>query len=248
MISSNGRLIKRLAVFDFDHTICEYNTDIVVRDLLDKELLTPEIRSIVRTCGWIPYMQKILRMLHQQGCKPAEIVSAIRGIPEVPGIKMCIEEMARSNFQIIIISDSNSEFIRIWNEFNDISRFIHTTFTNPAKFNSNGLLEVHPFHHQTECSLSSKNLCKGQILDDFIRSQYDQASTEYEKIFYIGDGKNDVCPMLRLNENGFACPREGYICCEELASAISKRPERYEAKILKWNSGTHLVDLIWREL
>lgn len=195
-------------------------------------------------------MQKILRMLHQQGIKPADIISAIRGIPEVPGIKTCIEEMAtKANFHIIIISDSNSEFIKIWNEYNDISRFIHTTFTNPAKFNSNGLLEVHPFHHQTDCQAgSSKNLCKGKILDDFISTQYDEANIEYEKIFYIGDGKNDVCPMLRLNENGYACPREGYVCCEELEKAIRNRPERYEAKILKWKSGSHLVDLVWREL
>lgn len=248
MLSSNGKIIKRLAVFDFDHTICEYNTDVVVRDLLDKMLITAEIRSIIRTCGWIPYMQRIFRLLHQQKVMPADICSAIRGIPEVPGIKSCIKEMAESNFHIIIISDSNSEFIKTWNNYNDIGQFIHTTFTNPAKFSKNGLLEIHPYHNQTECQLSSRNLCKGKILDNFLDKQYDEANIEYEKVFYIGDGKNDVCPMLRLKKNGYACPREGFNCYTELTTAINIRSEEYTAKILKWNTGNHLYDMILNEL
>lgn len=248
MISSRGRILRRLAVFDFDHTISEYNTDIVVRDLLDQSLITPDLKSIVRSCGWIPFMQRVFRLLHQNGFTPSDIISAIRGIPEVPGIKSCIAELAANNFHIIIISDSNSEFIRTWNEFNDIEKYIHTTFTNPAKFNNNGSLEVHPFHHQTECSISSRNLCKGKILEDFLEKQFNEANTEYEKVFYIGDGKNDVCPMLRLTDNGYACPRDGYSCFDELNSAISKRSEPYDAKIMKWRNGDHLMSLIRSEL
>ncbi|XP_065079133.1 pyridoxal phosphate phosphatase PHOSPHO2 [Ochlerotatus camptorhynchus] len=248
MISSKGCILRRLAVFDFDHTISEYNTDIVVRDLLDQSLISPEIKSIVRSCGWIPFMQRIFRLLNQNGFTPSDIKSAIRAIPEVPGLKSCIKEMAANNFHIIIISDSNSEFIKAWNDFNDIEKYIHTTFTNPAKFNSNGLLEVHSFHNQTECSLSSKNLCKGKILEDFLEKQFNEANTEYDKVFYIGDGKNDVCPMLRLTENGYACPRDGYSCYDELNAAIAKRSEKYDAKILRWRNGSHLANLIWREL
>ncbi|XP_062565614.1 pyridoxal phosphate phosphatase PHOSPHO2-like [Armigeres subalbatus] len=248
MISIRGHILKQLAVFDFDHTISEYNTDLVARDLLDQNLITPEIRSIVRSCGWIPFMQRVFRLLHQSGVTPGDIKSAIRGIPEVSGIKSCIAELAANNFHIIIISDSNTEFIKVWNEFNGIEKYIHTTFTNPAKFNNNGLLEVHPFHHQTECNISSKNLCKGKILDDFIYKQLNEANTEYEKVFYIGDGKNDVCPMLRLTDNGYACPRDGYSCFDELNTAISKRSDSYNAKIMKWMNGSHLANLIFKEL
>ncbi|XP_058821211.1 pyridoxal phosphate phosphatase PHOSPHO2-like isoform X2 [Topomyia yanbarensis] len=245
---SNGRILRRLAVFDFDHTICELNTDVVVRDLLDQSLITPEIKSIVRSCGWIPYMQRIFRLLHQSGICKLDILSAIRSIPEVAGMKTCIAEMAKNNFHIIIVSDSNSEFIKVWSDFNEIGQYIHTTFTNPAKFNGNGALEVHPFHHQTECSLSSRNLCKGKIVDDFLDNQSVVANTEYEQIFYIGDGRNDVCPMLRLKDNGFACPREGYACYDALSNAIKQRSTSYEAKILKWTNGFHLMSLIWKEL
>ncbi|XP_055639259.1 pyridoxal phosphate phosphatase PHOSPHO2-like isoform X2 [Toxorhynchites rutilus septentrionalis] len=248
MISPDGHLLKNLAVFDFDHTICEYNTDIVVRNLLDQRLITPEIRNILKTCGWIPYMQRILRMLYLSGVSASDIVTAIRSIPEVPGMKSCIEMLATNNFHVIIISDSNSEFIKIWNDFNDIGRYIHSTFTNPAKFNSNGLLEVHPFHHQKECTLSSRNLCKGKILEHFLNKQYNETNIEYEKIFYIGDGKNDVCPMLCLKENGYACPREGYRCYDELVNVIIERSITFDAKILKWNTGSHLECLVRREL
>ncbi|XP_055539821.1 pyridoxal phosphate phosphatase PHOSPHO2 [Wyeomyia smithii] len=237
---------KRLAVFDFDHTISEHNTDIVVRDLLKPELITAEIKDVLHS-GWIPYMQRIFGLLYQNGFRRTDILSAIEAIPEVEGIKYCIRELARSGFHVIIISDSNSEFIETWNNFNSIDHFIHTVFTNPANFNSEGLLEVRPFHYQTKCNLSSRNLCKGMIMENFLSSQSDKADTEYEKIFYIGDGKNDVCPMLRLKENGFACPREGYACCDALQSAINKGGGNYAAQILKWSTGKQLLSLIREE-
>ncbi|XP_058455277.1 pyridoxal phosphate phosphatase PHOSPHO2 [Malaya genurostris] len=244
---SDGRIQRRLAIFDFDHTICEHNTDIVVRDLLEQNLITSEIKSIIRSCGWVPYMQRIFRLLYQSGFNKADILSAIHNIPEVPGIKTCIEEMSKNNFHIVIVSDSNSEFISAWNSFNGISQYIHTVFTNPAKFNGNGALDLHPYHHQTECNLSAWNLCKGKIVDDFLNKQYVASNTVYEKIFYIGDGKNDVCPMLRLNENGYACPRDGYTCFDALSTIIKQQSDRYKAKILKWRDGFHLKSLIWDE-
>ncbi|XP_053697922.1 pyridoxal phosphate phosphatase PHOSPHO2-like [Sabethes cyaneus] len=244
---SSKRILKRLAIFDFDHTICEYNTDIVVRDLLKPDLITSDIKS-VRSCGWIRYMQRIFELLHKNGYSKIDIQNAIQNIPEVKGIKQCIEELAKNNFHIIIISDSNSEFIETWNSFNNIGSSIHTVFTNPASYNSEGMLQVRPYHYQTKCDLSSRNLCKGLIMENFLSNQYDSADTEYDKIFYIGDGKNDVCPMLRLKENGYACPREGYACCDALNSAINQRRETYKAKILKWNTGTQLMSLITKEL
>ncbi|XP_055606732.1 pyridoxal phosphate phosphatase PHOSPHO2-like isoform X2 [Uranotaenia lowii] len=247
-MSTNEYSLKNLAAFDFDHTICEHNTDIIVRNLLDQSLITPEIKGILRSSGWIPYMQRIFRILHLHKFTATDISSAIKSIPEVQGIKKCIENLANNNFHIIIISDSNSEFIKTWNDFNGISDYIHTIFTNPANFNKDGLLELFPYHHQTECSLSSKNLCKGKILENFLNKQYSEAQIKYDKIFYIGDGKNDVCPMLRLKENGFACPRDGYSCSEELNNAISKLPDKYEGKIINWSTGSQLFNDICKEL
>ena len=34
-----------------------------------------------------------------------------------------------------------------------------------------GKLRVQPFTHQTECTLSRPNMCKGQILEDYISSR-----------------------------------------------------------------------------
>uniref|UniRef100_A0A182LUE7 Pyridoxal phosphate phosphatase phospho2 n=1 Tax=Anopheles culicifacies TaxID=139723 RepID=A0A182LUE7_9DIPT len=248
MFSSSGRILKRLAVLDFDHTVCEHNTDIVVRDLLGPGGVPPDVQSILRSCGWIPYMQRIFRLLHQNGFKPMDIVSAIRGIPEVPGMKSCIANLVRHGFDVIIISDSNSEFIRVWNDYNDIGPYVHTVFTNPARFDSSGLLELRPYHFQTECTLSSKNLCKGKILTEFLRRQHDERQIEYEKVFYAGDGKNDVCPMLRLGSNGYACARRGYSCHDALQAAIGKLEHPYIAKVLQWTDGHELNDLIWTEL
>jgi hypothetical protein len=108
--------------------------------------------------------------------------------------------------------------------------------TNPAQFNSNGLLElrrrVDPNGPQHSCKVGcSPNMCKGARASFFLlpplvrtplcrrglrtekktRSFFRSAGEEleafmqrhggwdqFDKVVYIGDGGNDLCPILRL--------------------------------------------------
>ena len=54
--------------------------------------------------------------------------------------------------------------------------------------------------------MSTKNLCKGQILEDYIAS----SEKKFSLVCYVGDGKNDFCPSLRLSANDLVCVREGF--------------------------------------
>ena len=46
---------------------------------------------------------------------------------------------------------------------------------------------------QETCTLSTKNLCKGQIMEDYVQS----CGKRFSFICYVGDGGNDFCPSLR---------------------------------------------------
>ena len=238
-------MTKRLAAFDFDHTISELNTDLVVRDLVSAGYISDRIKEIYKTYGWTMYMREIFKLLHEKRIKKENIEDAIKGIPEVEGIKNCIKFLAENNFDIIIISDSNSEFIRIWNEHNEITEYIHSVFTNKAHFDDKGRLHIAPFGHQTECKLSAINICKGKVLQKFIENQTDVA---YDKVFYIGDGKNDVCPILRLPENSYGCAREGYSCIKELNKMTVQNPKCLKAKLYIWKNGIDLQTFIENEI
>ena len=58
-------------------------------------------------------------------------------------------------------------------------------------------------------------MCKGNIVEDYIKERKEQGVV-YDFIAYSGDGKNDLCPTLRLSENDLAFPRCGF-CSEGFA-------------------------------
>ena len=86
-------------------------------------------------------------------------------------------------------------------------------FTNPARFDENGRLCIEYYHEQNECQLSAKNLCKGHVLEDYIQQRINENNNDnhyYNRLHYVGDGSNDLCPSLRLSSNDFVYPRSGY--------------------------------------
>ena len=149
-MTENKRIVKNLAVFDFDHTVVEANTDIVIRDLLDQDLISDEVKALHKKSGWIAHMQSIFHLLIQNNIRKEQIRTAIIGIPEVQGVKALIRALKEKNFDVIMISDSNSEFIGAWNYYNKLDKLVDHVYTNPARFNANGLLEIHPYHVQVE--------------------------------------------------------------------------------------------------
>lgn len=233
---------KYLAVFDYDHTVVDDNTDLVARALINPGLIPDTVRELHKSSGWIEYMQEIFKLLHKHAITRQEILDGIRTIKETPGMTECFKKLSENQFEIIIISDSNSVFIDTWNQ-GRLSEYISKVFTNPARFDENELLCIRPYHHQTYCTLSSENLCKGQIMEDFIAERKDQGIT-YNSIYYIGDGRNDICPMLRLGENDFACPRVGYSCEREIENVARRVQKELKAEMYRWNTGEDLLEYI----
>lgn len=233
---------KYLAVFDYDHTIVDKNTDLVARDLIDASLIPDSVKNLYKSSGWIPYMQEIFNLLHVNNVSRPEVERAIRDIPETPGMIKCFQQLRQNRFEVIIISDSNSVFIDTWNK-GRITDCLSEIFTNPARFDTDGKLCISGYMHQTECSLSSENLCKGQIMEDFIAKRKDEG-VNYNSVFYVGDGRNDICPMLRLGENDFACPRVGYSCEREIEHVARKVEKEINFEIYRWNNGEDLLDFM----
>ena len=74
---------------------------------------------------------------------------------------------------------------------------------------ASGMLSIEPFTWQDHCKLSTANICKGDILDKYIKRRSED-SVEFTVVAYAGDGHNDLCAMARLGENSLLFPRKGY--------------------------------------
>ncbi|KAK7791096.1 hypothetical protein R5R35_000515 [Gryllus longicercus] len=229
---------KRLLVaFDFDHTIVDDNTDIVVREMLPKEKISSEISDLYSSDGWTVYMGKIFELLHQNGITREEIQTTIRDIPITPGFDNLLKFLLDKDCETIVISDSNSEFIKEWLKGASLEHTIRSVFTNPAKYDSEGCLHIDMYHVQDWCQLSTKNLCKGYILENYVNNRKEEG-IDFARTVYIGDGKNDLCPCLKLSANDFAFPRKGYA----LMKYIYEHPVK--AAIHPWNTGEDIIGVI----
>ena len=83
-----------------------------------------------------------------------EILSLMAGLELTPNmselIRRSVEELGAT---VIIISDSNTEFIEHILKERNLRQLVDKVFTNPANWNSEGKLFIKPYHHQVNTRL-----------------------------------------------------------------------------------------------
>lgn len=241
---------KNLAVFDFDHTIIEGNSDVEITRLLYKRYIPQDVKNLHKSDGWTAFMQAIFKLLHQQGVFESSIKNLIASLPAVPGMPELIKTLKEDfNSDVIVISDSNSYFIKSWIEANNLEDCILKIFTNPANF-EHDILKIQMYHFQDTCKLSTKNLCKGQIMEEFVKEQ-SQNQYLYDQIFYFGDGMNDFCPILRLKESDIAFVRKNYKCEDLVKKAVGGQYKDEDgvsrvvyANVFIWENAFEIIEYI----
>ena len=234
---------KFLIAFDFDHTIIAANSDVYVCKLAPEGIIPQDIKDLYSKHGWTHYMSAIFSYLHENGTVPDDMLRCMREIDLIEGMKLLFNFLIDNNFDIIIISDSNSVFIDCILISTGLDKLVQKVYTNPAKFDDDGRLMLHCYHMQDWCDLSTVNLCKGHILKAHIEEQK-QRDVEYDVVCYVGDGSNDVCPCLTLRSCDVAFPRVGY----KLVGELDSRCDKVMAKVIPWQCGSDIVAALQTEV
>ena len=227
---------KILVAFDFDHTLIDENSDLYVRKLAPNGIIPEEIKAKYSHNGWTEFMGAIFAYLHENGTSKDDMMNCMKEIPFVKDIDSLLKYLHQDIFDVVIISDSNSWFIEVILEAAGFKDTFTAVYTNPAKFDSKGCLNIEYYHTQDWCDLSTVNLCKGHILEEHIK-QAKKNGTEYSVVAYVGDGTNDLCPSLRLRPCDLVFPRKGYT----LLKKILKLPEgQLVGKVVPWDTGLEI--------
>lgn len=226
-----------LVAFDFDHTVVDDNTDAVARNLLPKDALISAEEVYKETDSWTLYMREIFKCLYEMNVSKQELVSAIQNIKPINDMDNLIKRLNKDRYEGIIISDSNSVFISEWLKFNNLDNFFRKIITNPAWFDDSGLLNIEFYEHQNHCDISEPNLCKGHALENYI-SERKTDNVEFCSVAYIGDGRNDFCPTLRLCENDFVFPRLDYALHKKIRES---EDSVVKAKVFPWSDGSDII-------
>jgi len=220
-----------LAVFDFDHTIVNDNSDIIARDIINPISLIPNSKDYPN--NWTQYMQQVFNTIQSIKIPAEQIIDVVSSIRPIEGIPKLMRAMYNNKIDIIVASDSNSLFINKWLKRNKLLNTVSCVYTNPAKI-EDGLIKINPYAIQTTCDRCTINMCKGTIMEKHIL----KTNKKYNKILYFGDGKNDLCPVLRLTQNDIAFPRIGYVLENLLKSHIT------QSKVIPWHTGENIYEYL----
>ena len=240
---------KILVAFDFDHTVIDDNGDLYVSNLCPDGKIPQNIKDKFSLKGWTDYMGAIFKYLHGNGVTEADLKSCIEEIPLTEGMDELFKYLAAEHFEVIVISDSNSTFIKYSVDKHNLGNTVNVNaiYTNPATYDETGCLKIDWFHRQDWCDLSTENLCKGHILDSHIAKRKEE-NIVYDYIVYVGDGTNDLCPALRLRERDYICPRKDFRLWKKLKKLGLLNGEtcdlELKATILEWETAAPVLELI----
>uniref|UniRef100_A0AAY4E3C1 Phosphatase n=1 Tax=Denticeps clupeoides TaxID=299321 RepID=A0AAY4E3C1_9TELE len=233
--------MKTLVVFDFDHTLVDDNSDTwVVRSTPDKRL--PDwLTSSYENGRWTEYMGRVLAYIGDQAIGPDSLREVMETIPFTDGMVELLTFIAehKRDLDCIIISDSNSMFIEWILGAAGVQAAVDEVFTNPASIDGRGYMVVRCCHSH-DCSRCPVNLCKKKALQDFTDSQGERG-VRYQRRCYVGDGRNDLCPVECLSEDDVAMPRKGYALERLLSKVAAEDGASFRPRVVGWTSGKEII-------
>ncbi|KAF3686939.1 putative phosphatase phospho2 [Channa argus] len=234
--------MKLLMVFDFDHTVVDDNSDTWVVRCLPDQKLPDSVKTSYRKGHWTEFMGKVMNYIGEQEVSPDRIRNVMETIPFTAGMTDLLTFILenKSTVDCIVISDSNTMFIDWILHAAGLHRAVDHIFTNPAKFNELGYMEVRCYHSH-DCSRCPINLCKKKVLELYLSEKSDEG-VEYERVFYVGDGGNDLCPTSCLRGHDVVMPRKGYTL-ERLLAKLDDQEDgaSLSARVIVWSSGSEIL-------
>ena len=131
---------KCLVAFDFDCTVVDENTDVVVQSIPGFPALDFEFDASKRAAGWTSFMQMVFSYHHSNSVGEKDFCRRLDTIPFAPGMLDLVTRLsAIDNVEMIIVSDANSFFIDHILDKNGLNEAFSEVATNPAKFDESGM-------------------------------------------------------------------------------------------------------------
>jgi pyridoxal phosphate phosphatase PHOSPHO2 len=186
----------KLAAFDFDHTLIDDNSDVVVWKAIHPEL-EPQVRTWSRAKRqWTEMMGAIMEELQSAGFQRDAIDRALSQCAFPDESKAILKHLKACGWTVVIISNANMHFIESILDSHGCRQYVDAIYSNPTHWDDRGVLRIQWFHSGHSCQQPCpQNMCKGMILDKVI------ADLQPEVILYSGDGENDFCSVLHLRHS-----------------------------------------------
>ncbi|XP_024140643.1 probable phosphatase phospho1 isoform X1 [Oryzias melastigma] len=237
-----------LILFDFDETIIGENSDHTAVRTLPDQRLPAWLTDSYREGQYNEHTQKILAYMADQGVSKETIHAAVEKIPPAPGVLELFQFLRsrRHDFELVVVSDANTYFIETWLQHAGVRDLFRKIFTNPGSFDDSGRLVLLPFHSHS-CPRCPDNMCKQTILREYRACrEKERGGMPFQRVFYVGDGANDVCPTQALGPLDTAFARRDFPMHKLL---LEMQPSaKFKANMVPWVTGEDIVDCLRKVL
>jgi pyridoxal phosphate phosphatase PHOSPHO2 len=236
---------RALIVLDFDWTVINSNSDTDVVEAFATNI--DECRARLKEAGsaraWTNGMNTEMGMLHGKGTTVQEIEEYLMSIKIERELSDAIKLASASGAIIHILSDANTWFIDVILRANGLSGTIARVCSNPVEF-ERGRVRILPFHtspHPDPESTSPPNLCKGRVMEEWLREL--QSEFKLSTVIYAGDGSGDFEGAMRVPQGGFILARKDWSLHKSLAGAADKG-QGPQAETCTWETQVQLAAMI----
>jgi phosphoethanolamine/phosphocholine phosphatase len=233
-----------VVVFDFDKTIIDVDSDNWVVDGLGA---TELFDRLLPTMPWNTLIDTVMGELHAQGKTLHDVAEVLRAAPIDPHVVAAIKAAYSLGCDLRVLSDANRFFIETILDHHGLRGYFSEINTNPSRVDADGRLRIAPYHdfhagaHGCALGTCPPNMCKGQVLDR-IRASIAADGGGGKRFIYLGDGRGDYCPSLRLAREDFMMPRKGF----PVWDLICENPGLLQAEVHPWSDGKDMEDTLLR--
>jgi 2,3-diketo-5-methylthio-1-phosphopentane phosphatase len=271
--------VYRLAAFDFDYTILNANSNNVLSKLImERELAEFKNHQTPSTAqmNHFKYNEEIERLgvdhkedntircnaiyeyMHSEhGITRKDMEKCLRTVEIGEAWTRLFKRLQEADYDLIIISDSNTFLIETILKQNDLIRFFQhdshgekRIYANKAGFDKSGCLRVKPLNSsfnengkRFECGnhFCKKNICKGAVLERYLAKKF-LAQYNCVETIYVGDGKIDYCAGTKLNTSGRFLVRKNMALHKLLHEG--QFGARIKAKVEYWKNAEDILKFL----
>ncbi|XP_019223586.1 PREDICTED: inorganic pyrophosphatase 3-like isoform X1 [Nicotiana attenuata] len=228
---------KTVIIFDFDRTVIDDDSD---RWVVENMGLTHLFNQLRPTLPWNALMDRMMEELHSQGKTVEQIAECLKHVPLHPQTVSAIESAHALGCDLKVLSDANLFYIDTILKHHGLYRCFSEIITNPTMVDGEGRLRIFPYHDLASfhgCNLCPPNLCKGLVIEQIQASMSEKGKS---RVIYLGDGRGDYCPTLKLDRGDHVMPRKGFPLWDRLLS----NPSLLKADCHEWSNGEELASIL----
>ncbi|KAI7868107.1 phosphatase phospho-type [Spinellus fusiger] len=238
---------NNLAVFDFDWSLIDEDSDHwVIRHLSPSQW--DDYRSKKEQVKHLILLRDAaLNQMQKDGITKEDITKVLKTAPMSEAMIETLKTLAQHHTRVLILSDANTYHINTILQTYGVDHLITDIITNPVYTDKEGRFRVGSWTPldgpQHQCSLQCPaNLCKGKELSAYIAKH-----GPFNKVTYVGDGKNDYCPILRLTETDRVLARSN----RTLADLLTHGEETaipVKARVTVWDRAETVLACVQKEV